>query len=313
MSDLWEKQQTLTVCKLSLCNCLIYAQQPVEFPFLFFFPRRPSWFKTSIVIPKTVHRRLTAHTVSPTVGEIFLNDGVQEPTLNWDITLALSCWHRAVANRTRCWNRVAHSQNLTGATSAQEALLLGKVTGQPLLLTKVCHERARPHEVGFNSGSQFLAFSVTEPWPFLSSFCKVKMVGILRSQQGKLPSKCGFYFTIIIFPLGSGDFMTWDIVFLWYSPWFISGVSTFPLSLCQLRASAVLAWLALGSGESAVGRSAILASHEISQHCSVSIVQDSHQLRGHFCSREITCSLFSTDSTEAIITGSRLSVYIQFP
>lgn len=101
--------------KLSLCNCLIYAQQPVEFPFLFFFPRRPSWFKTSIVIPKTVHRRLTAHTVSPTVGEIFLNDGVQEPTLNWDITLALSCWHRAVANRTRCWNRVAHSQNLTGA------------------------------------------------------------------------------------------------------------------------------------------------------------------------------------------------------
>lgn len=89
-----------------------------------------------------------------------------------------------------------------------------------------------------------------------------------------------------------------------------SQVRAFPLSLCQLRAGAILAWLALGSGESAVGRSAILASHEISQHCSVSVVQDSHQLRGHLCSREITCSLFSADSTEAIITGNRLSVYI---
>lgn len=138
-----------------------------------------------------------------------------------------------------------------------------------------------------------------EPWPFLSSFCKVKMVGILRSQQGKLPSTCGFYFTIIIFPLGSGDFMTWDIVFLWYSAWFVAGASTFPLSLGQLRASAVLARLALGSGESAVGRSAILTSHEISQHCSVSVVQDSHQLRGHLLEGNNLLS-FSTDSTEVI-------------
>lgn len=51
-------------------------------PLFIFFPRRPSWFKTSIVTPKTVHRRLTAHTVSPTVGEIFLKNGVKEPTPN---------------------------------------------------------------------------------------------------------------------------------------------------------------------------------------------------------------------------------------
>lgn len=86
--------------------------------------------------------------------------------------------------------------------------LLGKVTGRPLLLTYVCHESVRLHEAGSNPGSQLSAFTVTEPWPFLSSFCKVKMVGILRNQQGKLPRTCGFYFIIIIFPLGSGDFMT---------------------------------------------------------------------------------------------------------
>lgn len=80
----------------------------------------------------------------------------------------------------------------------------------------------------------------------------------------------------------------------------------------KLRASAVLARLALGSEESAVGRSAILPSHEISQHCSVSVVQDSHQLRGHLLEGNNLLS-FSTDSTEAIDRHrqpSRLSVYI---
>lgn len=74
VSDLWEKQQTdanrlRTTVSLRLSDLCTAASR---IPLFIFFPRRPSWFKTSIVIPKTVHRRLTAHTVSPTVAEIFL-------------------------------------------------------------------------------------------------------------------------------------------------------------------------------------------------------------------------------------------------
>lgn len=75
----------LAVCKQVVSLQLsIICTAASRIPLFIFFPRRPSWFKTSIVTPKTVHRRLTAHTVSPTVGEIFLKNGVKEPTPNWE-------------------------------------------------------------------------------------------------------------------------------------------------------------------------------------------------------------------------------------
>lgn len=83
--SLKDKIWLLAVCKQVVSLQLsIICTAASRIPLFIFFPRRPSWFKTSIVTPKTVHRRLTAHTVSPTVGEIFLKNGVKEPTPNYE-------------------------------------------------------------------------------------------------------------------------------------------------------------------------------------------------------------------------------------
>lgn len=83
--SLKNKLLLLDVCKQVVSLQLsIICTAASRIPLFIFFPRRPSWFKTSIVTPKTVHRRLTAHTVSPTVGEIFLKNGVKEPTPNYE-------------------------------------------------------------------------------------------------------------------------------------------------------------------------------------------------------------------------------------